>query len=113
VKRKLIMQQHSRKKEVTRSELATMLPTMTRTVEKQGCQERRPPPVGDATSERSPVTHKVRPQHTQQARKRQDTDKAMVGTDVLQRAQHASEFPEVLMATYGPYRTARGDRNGK
>jgi hypothetical protein len=35
---------------------------------KQGCQERRPPPVGDATSERSPDTHKVRPQHTQAAR---------------------------------------------
>jgi hypothetical protein len=44
---------------------------------KQGCQERRPPPVGDATPERSPDTHKVRPQHTQQARNGR-INKAMV-----------------------------------
>jgi hypothetical protein len=56
---------------------------------KQGCQERRPPPVGDATSERSPDTHKVRPQHTQAARNNM-TNKQGYGTDVLQWAQYAS-----------------------
>jgi hypothetical protein len=35
------------------------------------------PPVGDATSERSPDTHKVRPQHTQAARNNM-INKAMV-----------------------------------
>jgi hypothetical protein len=57
--------------------------------EKQGCQERRPPPVGDATSERSPDTHKVRPQHTHTGSKEQQ-DKQGYGTDVLQWAQYAS-----------------------
>jgi hypothetical protein len=61
---------------------ATLLITMT-DQKKQGCQERRPPPVGDATSERSPDTHKVRPQqHTQAARTEQQQDKQGCGTDV-------------------------------
>jgi len=37
--------------------------TMTR---KKGCQESRPPSEGHAASKRSPETHQVRPQHTEE-----------------------------------------------
>jgi hypothetical protein len=98
-----------KKKEVTWSELATTLLTMTRKTGPSGTQ---------ATTRRRCYLRKIA-RHTQSAppahtgSKEQQDKQGYIWCRCTAVGTVRKCSPEVLMATYGPYRTAQGDRNGK